>query len=194
MSEPRIQRRLSAILAADVVGYSRLMGVDETGTRTRFRAHLGEVIESVVQERESDLRSAGGHVRVGPMPTVFGVPGALDSVFANLIDNAIKYRAPDRAPEVRVHAIEDGAYVQIDVADNGQSFDPRHAEKVFGLFQQLDPAPGRSGMGVGLALCKKIVERHGGTIHATARPGVGTTFHVRLPRSTGRSTAPVNTR
>ena len=154
------------------------------GTEARLEPlDLTALVESVVQERVTDLRAVGGRIEVGPLPTVFGVEGALTSVFANLIDNALKYRAPQRAPTIRIEGVEDDAFVQIDVADNGRGFDPAHAEKVFGLFAQLDPGGEEGGMGVGLALCKKLVERHGGTIRAASEPGRGTVFQLRFPRA-----------
>jgi len=190
-ASPEVQEYLSRLsrsagrmrsLVGELYRYAKAVGTDARLEPVDLRA----VVESVVQERDSDLRLAGGTVEVGPLPTVFGVPGALTSVFANLVDNAIKYRAPDRPPAIHVHGVEDDAYVQVDVADNGRGFDPAHAETVFGLFAQLDPGA-HGGMGVGLALCKKIVERHGGTIHASSEPGHGTVFHLRFPRAaTGR--------
>jgi PAS domain S-box-containing protein len=166
-------------LVGELYRYARAVGKDGE----MQLVELDPLLESVLQEREADLQTAGAEVQSGALPSVLGVAGPLASVFANLVDNAIKYRSPDRPLKLRLSARPDGAHVQIDVEDNGIGFDPAHSERVFGLFKQLDPANSPDGMGVGLALCKKVMERHGGSIEADPRPGEGTTFRLRFPRA-----------
>jgi signal transduction histidine kinase len=111
----------------------------------------------------------------------------------NLIGNALKFHRKDSTPVVRIHADlldHDGVSVpasdlaefcRIHVEDNGIGFDPKHASKIFQVFQRLHSRNEYQGSGIGLAVCKKIVDRHGGTIEALGRPGEGATFVVTLP-------------
>lgn len=163
-------------LVGELYRYAKVVGTDG---RTES-VDLGALLEGIVQEREADLKAADATVEVTDLPAVLGVPAPLTSVFANLVDNAIKYRSPDRQLRIQVRGAVDGAHAAIDVSDNGRGFSPEHAEKVFGLFTQLD-GDKRDGMGVGLALCRKIIERHRGSISVTPRPDEGVTVHLRLP-------------
>jgi signal transduction histidine kinase len=103
-------------------------------------------------------------------------------LFQNLIGNALKYHAPGVAPTVNVRAETGAETCRITVADNGIGFEQQYAEQIFGVFTRLH---GRSseyeGSGIGLSVCRKIVDRHGGTIGAQAEPGKGATFTVELP-------------
>jgi signal transduction histidine kinase len=104
-------------------------------------------------------------------------------LFQNLIGNALKFHKPDEKPEVRIRFVSDTSSVcRITVEDNGIGFEERYLDRIFAPFQRLH---GRSspyeGTGMGLAICKKIVERHGGSITASSTAGTGTSFIVRLP-------------
>jgi light-regulated signal transduction histidine kinase (bacteriophytochrome) len=103
-------------------------------------------------------------------------------LFQNLIINSIKYRNPDQRPVIRISARLNGPEWQFSVADNGIGIEPQYAEKVFGVFKRLH---GRDnpGTGIGLAICKKIVARHGGRIWVESQLGAGATFHFTLPEA-----------
>jgi len=111
---------------------------------------------------------------------VKGDPIQLTRLFQNLISNAIKYRNPDEAPLIRVSARLSGHDWLFSITDNGMGIEPQYAEKVFGIFKRLH---GRDnpGTGIGLAICKKIVARHGGRIWVESQLGAGATFHFTLP-------------
>jgi len=113
--------------------------------------------------------------------TVRGDPSQLTSLFQNLIGNALKYRAPDRPPRVILSVRRDGEDWDVTVADNGIGIEPDYFERIFRLFQRLHNREAYDGTGIGLALCKKIVERHGGRIWVESTPGTGSVFHVTLP-------------
>jgi hypothetical protein len=115
-----------------------------------------------------------------PLPQVKGDPIQLTRLFQNLISNAIKYRKPDQPPLIRVSARLCGHDWLFSITDNGIGIEPQYAEKVFGIFKRLH---GRDnpGTGIGLAICRKIVARHGGRIWVESRLGAGATFHFTLP-------------
>ncbi|MBF0334346.1 MAG: PAS domain S-box protein [Alphaproteobacteria bacterium] len=116
------------------------------------------------------------------LPTVAGVRGDLVRLFQNLIGNAIKYRAAGRDPLIAVSARRTSPeFWTVSVADNGIGIDPQYRERVFGIFQRLHARSEYEGTGIGLAVCKKIVERAGGDIWLDSTPGEGTTFHFTLP-------------
>jgi len=113
--------------------------------------------------------------------TIVGDVNQIALLFQNLIGNAIKYHAPDRAPQVRIGCDESGADPVYFIADNGIGINPGNFERIFGIFQRLHTREEYEGTGIGLALCRKIVERHGGRIWLESEPGRGSTFHFTLP-------------
>ena len=106
----------------------------------------------------------------------------LTQLFQNLVGNAVKYRSPDRPPTVHVAVREDGEEWLFSVADNGIGFEQQYEAKLFLIFQRLHGRGKYPGTGVGLAICKRIVERHGGRIWATGDPDHGATFFFTLPK------------
>jgi len=122
-------------------------------------------------------------VQIEPLPRVTGDPALLRQVIANLLGNAMKFSSHVATPCVRVDAIDLGTAVEIRVHDNGAGFDNENACRLFCLFQRLHGQEEFAGSGVGLAIVKRIVTRHGGTIRAVSKPGVCTTFAFTLPKS-----------
>jgi signal transduction histidine kinase len=107
----------------------------------------------------------------------------LQQLFQNLLSNAIKYRNPDEPPRVYVQAIQQGSHWEFAVRDNGIGIAPRHHDRIFQIFQRLHTRQESSGTGIGLAICRKIVERHGGRIWVDSELGEGSTFRFTLPAS-----------
>ena len=120
-------------------------------------------------------------VRVGLMPTIEADPLQMRQLFQNLLGNALKFRRPDVTPELRVEAQVVDHIAQLTVHDNGIGFDEQYATRIFRAFERLHGARAYPGTGIGLALCRKIVERHHGTITATGEIDHGATFTIRLP-------------
>ncbi|MBF0562330.1 MAG: PAS domain S-box protein [Alphaproteobacteria bacterium] len=118
----------------------------------------------------------GQKLAPGAMPCVLADKTQLTRLFQNLIGNAIKYHDPARPPVVRLSARREGDVWRFAVADNGIGIEPRFFERIFQIFQRLHGKGQYEGTGIGLAMCKKIVEYHGGTIHVESTPGVGSTF------------------
>lgn len=142
---------------------------------------LREVAEGVLYDLEPRIAAAGGTVRVGDLPTIDADPTQMRQLLQNLIANGLKFARPDVAPEVSVGATVAEDRCELVVQDNGIGFEPQYAERIFRIFERLHGRSEYPGTGIGLALCRKIAERHGGTIVATGVPSEGARFTVRLP-------------
>jgi light-regulated signal transduction histidine kinase (bacteriophytochrome) len=156
---------------------------------------LGVVVTEVLSDLDERIRTSGGQVHVGPLPTVLASPFQMRQLFQNLIANALKFHAADVAPEVHIEAISRGDWRgqkgrrdrvsvwEIRVRDNGIGFEQKHVERIFAPFQRLHGRQAYEGTGMGLAICRRIVAVLGGTITATSRPRAGATFVITLPRA-----------
>jgi PAS domain S-box-containing protein len=154
---------------------------------------LGAIVADVLIDFEHALSSSGGRVEVGGLPVIDADPTQMQQLFHNLISNALKFRGV-AAPHVRIAASQCGSGEpqsalcaagrpawQIVVSDNGIGFEPKYAERVFKPFERLHGRGVYEGTGIGLALCRRIVLHHGGTITADAVPGGGARFIVHFP-------------
>jgi signal transduction histidine kinase len=155
---------------------------------------LGRVAQEVLTDLEGRIQQTGGRVELGGLPTLESDPTQMRQLLQNLIGNALKFCRPDQPPVVTVRgrpldppaAVSNGDAAiptlwRITVQDNGIGFDERYLDRIFGVFQRLHGRSEYEGTGMGLAICRKIVERHGGTITARSTPGGGATFVVTLP-------------
>jgi light-regulated signal transduction histidine kinase (bacteriophytochrome) len=141
-----------------------------------------EVFDQALRNLVIAVEDSGAEVTHDPLPEVSADELQLGQLFQNLIGNAIKFHGAD-PPRIHVTAEEgDGEWV-FSVSDNGIGFDPEQAERAFAIFQRLHHEEKYSGSGIGLALCKRIVERHGGRIWAESQPGGGSVFYFALPDS-----------
>jgi PAS domain S-box-containing protein len=137
--------------------------------------------DSALRNLDSAIRDSAAEITHDPLPTVRADSAQLARVFQNLIGNAIKFRAPDRPPRIHVGVRgEDGQRI-FSVRDNGIGFEQQYEDKIFMIFQRLHGRGHYPGTGIGLAICKRIVERHGGTIWAAGTPDEGATFFFTLP-------------
>ncbi len=144
---------------------------------------LGDVVRSVISDLEILIQETDATIDLQGMPLVKADPMQMRQLFQNLIGNGLKYRREGVPPLVRISAARsaDTGVCTIEVADNGIGFDQEYAERIFGIFQRLHGRSAYQGTGVGLAICRKICERHGGSIAARGRPGGGATFTIVLP-------------
>jgi signal transduction histidine kinase len=144
---------------------------------------LSKVLDTVVNTLEPVINEKQAIIETGPMETVMGDSGQLEQLLQNLIENGLKYQPEGQTPVLRVQAAcIENRYCQITVQDNGIGFRQEQAEKIFEPFARLHgKGSSYAGTGVGLAICKRIAERHGGTISAKSAPGLGTSFTVQLP-------------
>jgi PAS domain S-box-containing protein len=168
----RMQELINDLLTYSRVG-TRALQVEAVDT--------GRVVDRVVGDLAAAIAEGHANVTRDTLPIVQGDHIQLGQLFQNLIANGIKFHRPDEAPHVHVSAeLESGGWT-FSVNDNGIGIEPRYLERIFVLFQRLHSRADYAGTGIGLALCKKIVERHGGKIRVESAPGRGATFRFTLP-------------
>jgi PAS domain S-box-containing protein len=159
------------------------------GITTRGRpfqpTELSEVAVDAVRSLGPVIEETGAGVEVGELPAIEADAVQMQEVLYNLLSNALKYRREEQLPVVKIHSRTNGSTCCIYVEDNGIGFDEALSEKIFRPFQRLHPQRAYGGTGMGLAICRKIVELHGGTITARSTPGEGSTFILSLPISQG---------
>lgn len=165
-------------LITDLLTYSQVT----TRVQSYVSADLRGIAREVVSDLETSIAEAGGRVEIGELPVVEADALQMRQLLQNLIGNALKYRKNDTPPVVRLsHSFPDGQRCAITVTDNGIGFHDKYAEKIFQMFERLHSRTKYAGSGIGLAICRKIAERHGGTITAASTAGKGSIFTVTLP-------------
>lgn len=179
----RSTERMDSILQ-DLLRYSR-----ETRSQEQFtRIDLNTTIENIASDLELMISNKGAIIQCDPLPVIKGISSQINRLFYNLIHNALKFSKPGLPPVVRISVTgpvntgpQSKAYFEVRVSDNGIGFDSKHAEKIFQLFHRLNGREEYEGNGIGLALCKKIVEIHKGFITAESELDKGATFRIHLP-------------
>ena len=175
------------VLINDVLALSRVQS-----SRGSLRpVALQGIVRSVLDDMSSEIASSRAAIEVGPLPVVDADGTQMYQLFQNLIGNALKFRAAGVSPQVVLTSRVDGGECTIEVRDNGIGIDPMHHERIFQLFQRLHPRDEYEGTGLGLALCQRIVRRHGGHFRVDSAVGEGSTFIVCLPcRGTNQDSGP----
>jgi light-regulated signal transduction histidine kinase (bacteriophytochrome) len=164
-------------LIRDLLTYSRV-----TSKASSFRfVSAGAAARTACENLRKSIEDSAAVVDIGSLPQVLADSTQLTQLFQNLIGNAIKYR-DDRRPEIRVDARPNGRGWTFSVRDNGIGMEPRYFERIFQMFQRLHTRERYSGTGIGLAICRKIVERHGGEIWVESALGKGSTFLFTIPQ------------
>ncbi|MBN1590086.1 MAG: hypothetical protein JW888_11270 [Pirellulales bacterium] len=169
-------------LLEDLLGYARLQSV----SCPTDKVELDQVVADALSNLDGAIGESGATVKVESLPCVRGNHGQLVQVFQNLVDNAVKFRGPDR-PIIAVSAEPESDGHVVRVADNGVGIEPEHREVVFQIMRRLAKTRGLPGTGIGLAICRRIVECHGGRIWIESRNSAGATVSVWLP---GAETTP----
>ena len=172
----RMQRLIQDLLAYSRIG-TKQMDVTKVSSENALQIALSNL--------GSAIADSGARVTNDPLPAVQADEMQVVQLFQNLIGNAIKYRT-DTTPEVHVSALQKkrGKW-QFSVSDNGLGIEPQYYDRIFGMFQRLHNRTEFSGTGIGLAICRKIVERNGGEISVTSKPGNGSTFRFTLGEDEG---------
>ncbi|MFD6888518.1 ATP-binding protein [Streptomyces sp. NPDC059957] len=147
-------------LINDLLDFSRVGRVHHNPEKVDLEA----VMERALSALSLGIEESGASITHDPLPSLVADPTQMGMLWQNLIGNAVKFRRPDLAPEIRVGAVREGELWRFTVTDNGIGIDPEYADKVFVIFQRLHTKDVYPGSGIGLAMCKKIVEFHGGTI------------------------------
>ena len=174
--------RRMRILVEDLLQFSRL----ETEARAFEACDCNSLVEQAASNLLAAVEESGARIEREGLPTVLGDRAQLVQLLQNLLANAVKFRG-DAPPEVRISAERKGEEWVFSVKDNGIGIEPDRTQEIFKLFRRLQPE--LAGTGIGLALCQRIVERHGGRIWAESQPGEGSTFYFTLPER-GAGAAP----
>lgn len=169
-------------LVSDLLRFSRhsIQGGDF------ISADLNEIVRDAVSELEIKIQQTNARIQVDPLPSIHVIPTLMRQVFYNLISNAIKFRKKETEPEVHIYARLEpeetkGNYYKIFVTDNGIGFESQYIEDIFVVFKRLHSYHEIEGTGIGLSICKKIMEQHNGFITATSELEKGATFIIGLP-------------
>ena len=175
------------VLINDLLSLSRVT----TRAQPFAQVDLGQVAQTVVSDLEVQIEQTGGRVEMGELPTLEADETQMRQLLQNLIHNALKFHREDAPPVVKVYGRvlrgrrggppSAGERCQVFVEDNGIGFEEKYADRIFGVFQRLHGRSDYGGTGIGLPICRKIAERHGGSIVARSEPGKGARFIITLP-------------
>ena len=165
-------------LINDLLRFSR----GASGSEDFVFISLNGLMNEVLADMEIDIEKSAAQVQVDPLPEVWGIPSQMRQLFQNLISNGIKFRKAGIVPRIHIYSQSNGLnHYRIIVQDNGIGFDSKYAEEIFTVFKRLHSYHEFEGSGVGLSICKKIIERHNGMIRAESIPGDGSKFIIDLP-------------
>ena len=180
-----------SMLISDLLAFSRV----STRGKDFSDVDLNLVINSVIDDLEIAIDEKSAQVNVDPMLTIRGDKSQLEQLFLNLLSNALKFQREGVTPLINIALttpddndlkdilqVDDYEWIKITIQDNGIGFEQAFAEKIFSPFQRLHGRSEYKGTGIGLAVCRRIVERHNGYIDAQSTPGVGTTFKILMPK------------
>jgi light-regulated signal transduction histidine kinase (bacteriophytochrome) len=188
-----VSRRMQELIN-DILRFSKISGEKESFEEV----DLNGVLKEVISEMEGPIREKKAEIILDPLPVLPVNAVLMGPLFSNLISNSLKYSKKQEIPRIHIrHELPlagaaaggrdlDTKYCRIIIEDNGIGFDQKYAEQIFDMFRRLHPSAEYEGTGIGLALCKKIVEKHKGFISARSKPGEGASFIVSLPLSTAK--------
>ncbi|RED23273.1 hypothetical protein BD847_2321 [Flavobacterium cutihirudinis] len=179
-------------LIKDVLQFSRLTNISQ-----KFElVSLDDIMADILTDFDLTIEQKNASIHVGKLPQIEAIPLQMSQLFGNLISNALKYSKPDIAPEISIMAEKlspsekeenglknDVEYFRIRITDNGIGFSQQYAEQIFNIFQRLHGNDQFAGTGIGLAMCRKILQNHNGTINAASHEGIGTIFTIIIPET-----------
>ena len=169
------------VLINDITTLSRTHLTNEE----KKKVDLNSLLQSVKEHMADEIQRSGAEIEAEQLPQIVGAESLLFSLFENLISNSIKFQPQANTPKISIipeEKIKDSRRgVAISFTDNGIGFTPSYSKKIFLIFQRLHTPDEYEGTGMGLAICKKIMEKHGGTIGAVSEPGKGSTFTCWFP-------------
>ncbi len=179
------------LLINNILDFSKFSAASQSFEQT----NLNRLVEEVLSDLEIEIERKKAKITVGNLPSLSVIPGQFRQLIQNLLSNSLKFCKADTTPEIKLYAdsvkgenlpafpgqVPTGDYCRIYVEDNGIGFDEEYAEKIFVIFQRLHSNHLFEGTGIGLSICKKIVEKHSGSIFATSTPDKGSVFTIVLP-------------
>ena len=166
------------LMIDDLLGYSRVM----TKGEEFVPKDLTDLLESAVENLRVTIKQSGAEIKAEKLPVVSVDPSQIIRVFQNLLSNAIKYVSKERSPKIRIWAGEIKDRWEVHVEDNGIGIADRYREEIFGVFSRLHGRDEYPGTGIGLAVCKRVLQRHNGDIWVASVEGEGSTFTFSLPK------------
>ncbi len=162
-----------------------------SGEAGRFQVlDSGGAVASAVDNLRQSIDEAGAEVTLGRLPAVLGDVPQVVQLFQNLLSNALKFRSAGQSPHIRIDGTVTGGEAEFTISDDGIGIEPEYFDEIFRIFRRLHPPSRFGGTGMGLAICKRIIDRHGGRIWVVSEHGRGSTFHVTLPAATTAVPAP----
>jgi signal transduction histidine kinase len=173
-------------LINEMLAYSRIT----TRAQAFEQVNLDDIVQRVLNDLDLQIEESGAHIEISALPSLEADPTQMYQLIQNLVSNAIKFQPADNQPVIKISASqkpeslpEANGIVSLSVSDNGIGFDEKYLDRIFQPFQRLHGSEKYDGTGMGLAICRKIIERHGGSITARSKAGQGSTFIVDLPVS-----------
>src|SRR6266436_878303 len=164
-------------LINDLLAFSRVTSM----AKPFAMVNLNLIVKEVMSDLEARMQQTNGLVEVGDLQTIDADPMQIYQLLQNLIGNGLKFHAPGVPPIIKISGENGGPNYRLSVTDNGIGFDEKYLDRIFTVFQRLHGRKEYEGTGIGLAICRKIAERHGGQITARSAPGAGSTFTITLP-------------
>ncbi len=165
-------------LIIDLLEYSRL---NQSNIEKSF-FNVDELLNSIIQLNSIAIKQNKAKITIGKMPKVYGVQNSIQSVFQNLISNALKYQKKNIKPIIKIKSTDSPTHWKFSISDNGIGIDSRYFDRIFHIFQRLHNKEEYSGTGIGLAMCQKIITAHKGKIWLESLPGKGSTFYFTLKK------------
>ena len=172
-------RRMKSLIDS-LLNYSQVGRIDESMVRTDFNSAFNNAVSNL----QVAIRNSKASVTSDPLPSLLALPTEIERLFQNLFSNAIKFHS-DKPPAIHVSVVRTNTRWSFSVSDNGIGIQPEHRDRVFKLFSRLHSQQQIPGAGIGLSVCRRVVELHGGTIWAESNPDGGTTFKFSLPGASG---------
>jgi PAS domain S-box-containing protein len=181
-----------SLLIKDLLEFSRLSKSNELAQEV----DLNLILQNILSDFELRISETSAIISIDPLPVIKAVPLQMNQLFYNLLSNALKFIDPDRIPQIKIVSkpltydevalhirkpILSNTYYQIFIQDNGIGFEEKYADQIFEVFKRLHGKDIYPGSGIGLALCRRIVNNHGGALYSKSEPGYGTTFYLILP-------------
>jgi len=165
------------VLINDLLTYSRVSSQGQPFSKV----DLNSIVKEVLSDLEIRIEQTSAEIKVDPLPPIDADPSQMRQLFQNLLANALKFHKPGEAPKIQLQSKVSGTHCVIQISDEGIGFDEKYLDRIFTIFQRLHGRHEYEGTGVGLAVCRRIIERHHGTITANSTPGKGSTFILNLP-------------